>query len=46
MFTMPKLSLLQYALIVSAGVHLGLGTLKFVAPDQFDRLFQDGFDAP
>ena len=41
MFTMPKLSLLQYALIVSAGVHLGLGTLKFVAPDQFDRLFQD-----
>lgn len=38
---MIKLSPLQYALIVSAGVHLGLGGLKFVAPDQFDRLFQD-----
>ena len=38
---MPKLSPLQYALIVSVGVHLGLGTLKIVAPDQFDRLFQD-----
>lgn len=38
---MIKLSPLQYALIFSAGVHLGLGGLKFVAPDQFDRLFQD-----
>ena len=38
---MPKLSLLHYALIASAGVHLGLGTLKLVAPEQFDRIFQD-----
>ncbi len=38
---MVKLSPLHYALIVSAGLHLGLGALKIVAPEQFDRLFQD-----
>ena len=38
---MPKLSVLHYALILSAGVHLGLGALKLVAPEQFNRIFQD-----
>lgn len=36
-----KLSPLHYALAVSAALHVGLGMLKLVAPEQFDRLFQD-----
>ncbi|UXH77728.1 energy transducer TonB [Roseateles amylovorans] len=41
MFKLSPLRPLHYALIVSAGLHLGLGALKIVAPEQFDRLFQD-----
>ncbi|MET0209967.1 MAG: cell envelope integrity protein TolA [Burkholderiaceae bacterium] len=36
-----KFTPLQIALFVSAGLHLGLGGLKIVAPEQFDRMFQD-----
>jgi protein TonB len=38
---MAKLGTLHYALIVSLGLHVGLGMLRLVAPEQFNRLFQD-----
>jgi protein TonB len=36
-----KLSTLQLALLVSFGVHAALLTVRFVAPDSFNRVFQD-----
>jgi protein TonB len=36
-----KLSTLQLALLVSGGVHAALLTVRFVAPDSFNRVFQD-----
>ncbi|MCH7344324.1 TonB family protein [Pelomonas sp. CA6] len=38
---MAKLSTLHYALIASAALHAGLGMLRLVAPERFDRLFRD-----
>jgi protein TonB len=36
-----RLSTLQWAFLVSAGVHAVLLTVRFVDPEQFDRVFQD-----
>jgi protein TonB len=36
-----RLSSLQWALLVSAGLHAGLLLLRFAAPEQFDRVFRD-----
>ena len=36
-----KLSTLQIALIVSFGVHAALLAVRVVAPEQFNRIFQD-----
>lgn len=36
-----KLSPLQLALLVSLGVHVALLTVRFVAPERFNRIFQD-----
>ena len=38
---LKKLSTLQIALIVSVGVHAALLTVRLVAPDDFNRVFQD-----
>lgn len=38
---MAKLSTLHYALLISAGLHAGLLTLRIVDPERFDRIFQD-----
>lgn len=37
----PELSALQWALLVSAGVHAALFTVRFVDPAAFDRVFRD-----
>jgi periplasmic protein TonB len=37
----PRLSLLQWALLLSAALHGGLLTLRFVAPERFARVFED-----
>lgn len=36
-----RLTTLQIALLVSVGVHAALLTLRFVAPESFNRVFQD-----
>jgi protein TonB len=36
-----RLSSLQWALLVSVGLHAGLLLLKVAAPEQFDRVFRD-----
>ena len=36
-----QLSTLQLALLVSVGLHAALLTVRFVAPERFDRVFQD-----
>lgn len=36
-----RLSTLQVMLLLSVGVHAGLATMRFAAPAQFNRLFQD-----
>ena len=38
---LQSLSTLQWAFVVSAGVHAALLTVRFVDPEQFDRVFQD-----
>ena len=38
---LQSLSTLQWAFVVSAGVHAVLLTVRFVDPEQFDRVFQD-----
>lgn len=39
--TLRQLSTLQLALLVSVGVHAALLTVRFVAPERFDRIIQD-----
>ena len=38
---LQSLSTLQWAFVVSVGVHAVLLTVRFVDPEQFDRVFQD-----
>lgn len=38
---LPALSTLQWAFVASAGMHAALLTVRFVDPEQFDRVFQD-----
>ena len=38
---LSSLSTLQWAIVASAGVHAALLTVRFVDPQQFDRVFQD-----
>ena len=38
---LPALSTLQWALLVSLGVHAALLTVRFVSPEGFNRVFQD-----
>jgi len=38
---LSRLSVLHWALVVSAGVHALLLTVRFVAPEGFDRVFRD-----
>ncbi|AOW15876.1 energy transducer TonB [Hydrogenophaga crassostreae] len=38
---MKTLSTLQWALLVSVGLHATLLTVRFVAPERFNRVFQD-----
>ena len=38
---LQSLSTLQWAFVMSAGVHAVLLTVRFVDPEQFDRVFQD-----
>lgn len=39
--TLRNLSTLQLALLVSLGVHAALLTVRFAAPEQFNRVFKD-----
>jgi periplasmic protein TonB len=38
---LKTLSTLQWALVVSVGLHAALLTVRFVAPERFNRVFQD-----
>ena len=38
---LQSLSTLQWAFVVSVGVHAVLLTVRFVDPERFDRVFQD-----
>ncbi len=37
----PRLNTLHWALLISAALHAGLLTFRFVAPERFDRAFRD-----
>jgi periplasmic protein TonB len=39
--SLKTLSTMQWALLVSVGLHAALLTVRFVAPEQFNRVFQD-----
>jgi protein TonB len=39
--SLKSLSTLQWALVVSLGLHASLLTVRFVAPEHFNRVFQD-----
>lgn len=38
---LKSLSTLQWALVISVGLHAALLTVRFVAPERFNRVFQD-----